>query len=329
MRINDRAFSPVVRLSMCSLLLLCMLYSCGGCYPGKLKDSTAASEDPAPTTIHNEVSGSLPNALLKLQEDPASINTLCVPINGQQVSVLTAAVMLGEDTTVIESLLAQGADIKAADKEKDGILHALVGNRHLADDQKARIVGYFFDLADAGDMRFNVVSLVSRGGRLPKLTPWLEAHKKGDYKTACTIVDRMPDQEAARDGLYYAVQGGLKYTDVGNRNPIRLLLGKAADHFKDKKETPHISEYMGWWEYAWKYNEDVETALCIIKEILRYAANGAGGRTEMARIANLALKRNRDYWGDGWGATQSSEWQRIKEALVSIGVAARDLNDVP
>ena len=156
-------------------------------------------EQPEVVPVPNKEEDSLQAALQTFQEDSAGINTLRVRVNGQKVSLLTAAMILGENSTTIESLLEKGADIKTADQEGNGILHALVGNRCLSNQQKATLVDNCFDRADcADDIQTNATRSVRRSERSvqPLPTPWLRALEQSNSQTASTIVDHMSVEDS-------------------------------------------------------------------------------------------------------------------------------------
>jgi hypothetical protein len=89
-----------------------LLCSCGQNY----------GERPPVFSVANEEEGSLETALQTSQRDPTSIHTLRVPVNGGEVSLLTAVIMLEEYADIELVLNRVGADIiKASDQEKGGI----------------------------------------------------------------------------------------------------------------------------------------------------------------------------------------------------------------
>jgi hypothetical protein len=290
---------------------------------------------------------------------------LRVPVNGQEVSLLTAAMVLGEESTIIESLLNQEADVKAADQEGNGILHALVGNRHLSDEKKSILVGKFFDQVNcADDIRANALVVVSNDSssygsrRKRRLTPWTKALECGDFQTARAIVKGMSARQASTDGLYYAIN---RHNDilvrVSGTNILQTLLDKKSlpanygiiepilkEHLSEPGLISHIQDYCAEyinvnycfnriddkhpWEYMWREYCDIEAAIRIIQKMPH--GQPCMSHAAMASAANGALEAMMvvEEGEDAETlATITPEWRRIKAAFIAIGVRAHSLND--
>ena len=300
----------------------------------------------------NDEENLLPTALQVLREDPASINTLRVSSNGQEVSLLIAAVMFGEDTT-IKSLLDQGADIKAADQEGDGILNTIVDNPRWNDQQKAGLIQYFFEKVVAVD-DINTNRVQHRKNSLGRQTlgaPWLRALEMGCRQTAFAIMNKMSFEQADRDGLFHAVLGKASKElvqdlldkrvipqphdevakQIFNKHGIheealmKKILGYCARHFSGREcyiERKHF------WRYSWVNNHDSEAAISIIKNFMPHQ-DPPMAYEAIAAEANEALEYLRTLEARDLSTMVeiNAEWQQIKAALVDIGVSAELLHD--
>jgi len=187
-------------------------------------------------------------ALQKSQRDPKIINALRVQTDSQSMPLLTAAMMCGDDAT-IKSLLNQGGDISAADQEGQGILHALVSNHRLSDQEKAALVDDCFRRVHCADnIRTNQTYLPRRGSLdRSRETPWLAALYRGEQQTALRIVKHMSVKAAQRDGLYHALKKKpyssywqYHHFDVGDENLIQILLAKEANVSSFAKVKPAL-----------------------------------------------------------------------------------------
>jgi hypothetical protein len=300
----------------------------------------------------NDEANLLETVLQVLREDPASINTVRVSSNGQEVSLLTAAVMFGEDTT-IKSLLDQGADIKAADREGDGIINTIIDNPRWNDQQKAGLIQWFFEKAVAVD-DINTNRVQHRKNSLSGqtlCTPWLRALEMGCRQTALAIINKMSFEQADRDGLFHAVLGkaskdivqdllGKRVApqphdevakQVFNKHGIHeeTLIGKTLDYcarYFNGRDC--YIEGKHFWRYSWVNNNDSETAISIIKKFMPYQDPSMAYEVTAAE-ANEALGYLRTLEARHLPTIGeiNAEWQHIKAALVDIGVPAELLHD--
>ncbi len=356
-----------------TFLLLAFLLSFSSCSknhsqgPLELPHMTQKS---SPANAQNQ-KPSFSVALREFQKDSTIINTSRVAVNDEEVPLLTltTALMLSEDTATIELLLAQGADIKAADREGTGILHALVGNNRLSDQQKVELINHCFDRVDADAIQTNATGPCRRlRERLPNplSTPWIEAFYQGDRKTAMTIVNRMSCKAAYQGALYHAMTRKLSYgrACVENKNLIQMLLDKRKESRQKSltqltkcigkyipvedilrkivcytEERINMENYMPFlycngghqkvpfWAYAWIKNDDIETAMQIIRSFPGDLEKNPMSSEEIAAQANAMLAVYRRYAARDWGEEDTNAWQRIKEAFVEIGICQDLLSD--
>lgn len=368
-RIKLKLFVSNARWLFC-LLLFSSLYGCHHNL-GRMMPNSSVQDAHVQQDAHTQNVDFLKmrEGLQVVQEDPSQLNTLRISVGGQSVSLLHAAMMLCENSDAIVSLLNQGADIKAADRECDGILHALMANHRLCDEQKAEVVNYCFCRVDADDIQSNntvLKNLRSRSREVTRISPpWVEALKKGERETAMAIVNHMSFSQARANGLFYAIKEGIKYAEanVGDKNLIQVLLDKQPITSYDpqivepllRRARPELPEAIVSTISEYGYNP-----VCIINNNLGcdfahrtcclwdYAwiknedvetsiriiqkmsyVTAPNLKEEIAAQARSALTFNRNYWADGWGAENIAEWQRIKAAFITIGVPEDSLPDRP
>jgi hypothetical protein len=283
-----------------------------------------------------------------IKGDPTRINTARVCINGDHLSLLHAALLLHKDFDTIKSILDRGADVKVADQGGCGVLHALVRNLRLRDQEKASLVERFFDsVGSADDIETNRMHYERQSFRLP--TPWLHALGRFMPQTALKIVENMSFKQANKDGLYHAVSHlecprDLCYLliDKGDRDAEECV--SPLSHrfsFGDKQTLPEEvvacikayvkssvnvhqeAGYMPLWVYAWRVRYDVELALHIIQKMPFSLAPMSCA--DIAVQANIASRRERELNVNS--EEIEAEWLRIREALVSVGVQASQLDD--
>ncbi|MCU0317920.1 MAG: hypothetical protein MUC61_01075 [Amoebophilaceae bacterium] len=283
-----------------------------------------------------------------VENDPTKINAVQVCVDGDHLSLLHAALLLHKDFDTIKRILDKGADVKVADQGGFGILHALVRNSRLGDQEKASLVEQFFDLVgSADDIKTNQTHYERQSFRFP--TPWLYALGHLMPQTARKIVEKMSFKQANKDGLYHAVYHldcprDLCYPLVDKEDRdveecVWLLSNRVS--FGDKQTLPAevvacIKEYakcginvhqeadhMSLWVYAWRVRYDVELALHIIRQMPFSLAPMSC--EDIAVQANAALRGERVLNGNS--SEIEAEWLRIRETLISIGVRASQLDD--
>jgi hypothetical protein len=282
------------------------------------------------------------------EDDPTKINTDQVCVGGKNTSLLHAALLLHKDFDTIKRILDKGADVKAADRGGFGILHALVENLRLRDQEQASLVEQFFDSVDsADDIDTNRIYRERQSFRL--VTSWLHALRRSRPQTALKIVEKMSFKQASKDGLYHAVYRldcprDLCYLLIDKEDRdvegcILLLYNRVSfgdeqtlpeevvacikEYAKNSVNVHHEVEHMPLWAYAWRVRYDVELALHIIRKMPFSLAPMSCA--DIAVRANAALRRERVLNGNS--SEIEAEWLRIREALVSIGVRASQLDD--
>jgi hypothetical protein len=165
-------------------------------------------------------------ALRVWQKAPEKINELRVSVDNQDLSLLSAALILEEDTTVIKSLLDQGADIKMADAEGNGIVQAIVANTRWRDQEKEELIEIFYDKVDSPDaidanrwmgMHQRHMKIEERR----RVTPWGKEIRSKNPRIAHLIIEKMSFNQVNNHGLYLAV-----VNKEGN-DIIRMLLDKS------------------------------------------------------------------------------------------------------
>jgi hypothetical protein len=212
------------------LILAALLCGCG-------ENRELSKTSPTPSSTVSRVQPSVAEdssrisfeeALRVWQKAPEKINELRVSVNNQDLSLLSAALILEEDTPVIKSLLDQGADIKMADAEGCGILHAIVANTRWRDQEKAALIEIFYDKVDSPDAidANRWLGMHQRHMKIEecrRMTPWGKEIRSKNPRIAHLIIEKMSFNQVNNDGLYLAV-----VNKEGN-DIIRMLLGKSRE----------------------------------------------------------------------------------------------------
>jgi hypothetical protein len=269
--------------------------------------------------------------------------------------------MFAEDTTVIESLLDQGADIKTSEAEGEGILHAILDNLNWNDQEKEALVETFFRKADSvDDINTNRIKATRKF-----LTPWSRALNKNHPRTAHMIIDNMSFRQVNESGLYSAVQNNEhndiirnllgKYREPSHPHLVRRMLRQVFAHtdigqgcFDPENQIDIIESYYlteqhfhtrhdkfpnfiqghHLWKHAWVDNDNLEVAISIITGFMPQV-HPPINHEEMTTYANQVVANFRELnrnWSNSLEIIDA-EWNRIKQAFISIGVPANLLHD--